>query len=116
MPSGASHIPKPAPLLNQFGRAYEPIQERLVFEQDKFHFVKTQQVEHILDAAKDASEAYRPNSGPAGGKFLGTVPILIAQQWATECGAAIGTKEWAKFAKQKLKDGTWARLRVHEKG
>lgn len=106
------------PLLDQFGRVManspQPYTEKMIYgDEGKIHFVKTQQVDHIIDAAKDASEAYRKDGGPAGGRFLGTVPILIAQQWATECGAAIGTKEWAKYAKEKLRDGTWAKLRVH---
>jgi hypothetical protein len=96
---------------------YQPYSERLVLDSDgkSFHFVKRQDVQGVLDAAKDAAEVLRPNTGPAGGKYLGTVPILIAQQWAKECGASVGSREWAKYAKDKLKDGTWARLRVHQK-
>lgn len=94
-----------------------PIIERLFLDSDgkSFHFVKRQNVQDVLDAAKDAAETLRPNTGPAGSKYLGTVPILVAQQWAKECGAAVGAREWAKYAKDKLKDGTWARLRVHQK-
>lgn len=95
----------------------QPIVERLFLDSDgkSFHFVKRQNVQDILAAAKDAAETLRPNTGPAGGKYLGTVPVLIAQQWAKECGAAVGSREWAQYAKTKLKDGTWARLRVHQK-
>lgn len=95
----------------------QPIYQRLLLDSDgkSFHFVKTQNVQQILDAAKDAADTLKPNTGPAGGKYLGTVPVLIAQQWAKECGAVVGSREWAKYAKDKLKDGTWARLRVHQK-
>lgn len=95
----------------------QPIVERLFLDSNgrDFHFVKRQDVQGILDAAKDAAETLRPNTGPAGSKYLGTVPVLIAQQWAKECGASVGSREWAKYAKTKLKDGTWARLRVHQK-
>lgn len=94
-----------------------PIVEKLYLNPNgtDFHFIKTQDVQGILDAAKDASEVLKPNTGPAGGKYLGTVPVLIAQQWAKECGAAVGSREWATYAKTKLRDGTWARLRVHQK-
>lgn len=95
----------------------QPITERLFLDSDgkSFHFVKKQNVQLIIDAAKDAAETLRPNTGPVGSKYLGTVPVLIAQQWATECGAPVGSREWAKYAKTKLQDGTWARLRVHQK-
>lgn len=94
-----------------------PITEKLYLDSNgtNFHIVKRQNVQQILEAAKDAAEILRPNTGPAGGKYLGTVPVLVAQQWAKECGAAIGSREWAHYAKTKLKDGTWARLRVHQK-
>lgn len=94
-----------------------PITEKLYLDSNgtNFHIVKRQNVQQILEAAKDAAEILRPNTGPAGGKYLGTVPVLVAQQWAKECGAAIGSREWAQYAKTKLKDGTWARLRVHQK-
>ena len=93
------------------------IKEKLVYDSDgkHFHFVKTQSVQQVLEAARDASETLRPNTGPVGSKYLGTVPVLIAQQWSKECGAVIGSKEWAGYAKKKLQDGTWAKLRVHQK-
>ncbi len=95
----------------------QPYTEKLYLDPDgkSFHIVKRQNVQAVLDAAKDAAETLRPNTGPVGSKYLGTVPVLIAQQWAKECGAAIGSREWAQYAKTKLKDGTWARLRVHQK-
>jgi len=95
----------------------QPIVERLFLDSagKSFHFVKRQNVQAVLDAAKDAAETLRPNTGPAGGKYLGTVPVLIAQQWAKECGASVGSREWAIYAKGKLRDGTWSRLRVHQK-
>jgi len=98
-------------------RPSSPIVEKLYLNPNgtEFHFIKTQNVQGILEAAKDAAETLRPNTGPAGGKYLGTVPVLIAQQWAKECGASVGSREWAIYAKTKLRDGTWARLRVHQK-
>ena len=94
-----------------------PIVEKLYLNPNgtQFHFVKTQDVQGIIEAAKDAAETLRPNTGPAGGKYLGTVPVLIAQQWAKECGASVGSREWAIYAKGKLRDGTGERLRVPQK-
>ena len=92
-----------------------PYSERMIVSPSDgtFSFVKTQNVDHVLAAAKDAREQLRKDTGPIQGRYLGTVPVLVAQQWAKECGAAVGTKEWSVYAKKKLADGTWAKLRVH---
>jgi hypothetical protein len=93
-----------------------PYSERLLFDKldNRFAFKKTQDVTAILEAAKDARDTLRKDTGPAGGRFLGTVPVLIAQQWAKECGFPIGTKGWSNYAKTKLADGEWAKLRIHD--
>jgi len=100
---------------NQPTYAPAPYSERLIVSPSDgtFSFLKSQNVDDVLSAAKDAREYIRKDTGPIQGRYLGTVPVLVAQQWAKECGAAIGTKEWAGYAKKKLADGTWAKLRVH---
>lgn len=92
-----------------------PYSERLISSRnsDQFSFVKTQDVTGILQAAHEVKDMLKKDSGPIQGRYLGTVPVLIAQQWATECGAAIGTKQWSVYAKKKLQDGEWSKLRVH---
>jgi hypothetical protein len=80
----------------------------------QFAFKKSQDVSGILDAAHAAREGLRKDTGPIGGRYIGTVPVLIAQQWAKECGFPIGTKGWSNYAKSKLADGEWAKLRIHD--
>ena len=93
-----------------------PYSERLLFDKSggQFAFKKTQDVTAILDAAKDARSELKKDTGPAGGRYLGTVPVLIAQQWAKECGYPVGTRGWANYAKTKLADGEWSKLRIHD--
>ena len=98
--------PAPAPYTEKLLRDPSSIK-------NEFAILQTQDVTEVLAAAKDAQEHLRKDTGPVQGRFLGTVPVLVAQKWAEECGAAIGTKEWSKYAKKKLKDGIWAKLRVH---
>lgn len=92
-----------------------PYKERLLFDKSggSFSFKKTQDVQGILDAAQDARTSLKKDTGPAGGRFLGTVPVVIAQQWAKECGYSVGTKGWAAYAKTKLADREWSKLRIH---
>ena len=91
------------------------IQERWHYDSNgtSVHLQKSQETAGILESAKGARDIIRKDSGPVGSRYLGTVPLLIAQQWAKECGAAVGSKEWSKYAVKKLKDPDWAKLRVH---
>lgn len=99
---------KPAP---------QPYKERFVFDPSAvngaFSVIKQQDVTEVLRAAHELPDLIRKDSGPAQGRYLGTVPVIIAEQWAKECDAAIGTKEWAAYAKKKLADGEYRRLRIH---
>lgn len=91
-------------LFDQFGG----VVSRISHEDGVTRITNTQELDDTLDAIKRV-----PDVTKVKGKnrhWLGTVPILIAQQWATECGAAIGTKEWGVYAKRKLADGTWRKL------
>lgn len=80
---------------------------------DEFAFIKTQDVTEVLRAAKGAQEMIKKDTGPVQGRYIATVPVIVAEQWARECGAAIGTKEWSKYAKKKLKDPEFSGFRVH---
>lgn len=96
--------------------AYEfaPVKEKFVHNgEGSMQIQKTQDVEQVLAAAQGARELIGRDSGPAGGRYIGTIPIVIAQHWAKECGAAVGTREWAQYSKIKLKDPNWAGLRIH---
>ena len=42
--------------------------------------------------------------------YLGSIPMNIAGRWARECGAGIGTQEFAEYAKKKLMGGEYAKL------
>lgn len=95
--------------------SHAPITEKLVFDRQgsEFHFVKEQNVDAMLPAIHELRDMVRKDTGPGRGRFLGSVPILVAQIWAKESGTAIGTREWLKYAKMKLKSSDWQKLRVH---
>lgn len=88
------------------------VREKFLFDADgnTVRVIRTQDTEPILDALKERSTHYTTNLGGSG-KYLGTIPPIVAVEWAKECGAAIGTKEWLVYAKKKLKSNEWLRLK-----
>lgn len=70
------------------------------------HRKTRQPVEGIKRAVHEMSDHARGKSQ----YYLGSIPVVIANQWSKECGAAIGTREFAEFAKRKLMDSDWRNL------
>lgn len=42
--------------------------------------------------------------GEAATRYVGSIDAITAEQWAKECGAAIGTQEFALYCQRKLMD------------
>lgn len=85
------------------------ISETTKFQDGKLLIQKTQDVSADIDRAKQLAETHR-----SGGdlRLAGTVPMVVCQQWSQECGAGIGTAEFAAYVKRKLMDGEFAKFRV----
>lgn len=82
------------------------------FEDGKLHIIKEQN----FDAALKAIRALRDqpkNKGLARGRHVGSIPAVLAHKFMQECGAAIGTPEWNKYAARKLRDSEYEAFRVH---
>lgn len=80
----------------------------------KVHFVRTQDVEPILDSNKQLA------SIPQKGDFrhIGTVPNVILEKWMNEEGAPVlsmNKHEFDKFIRRKLDDPDYAYLRTAPK-
>lgn len=85
------------------------IAERVVSEDGKVHFVKKQT---LPPKFFEAIRTNRENTSRSSIlRYRGSVPLLEAQVWARECGAAIGTKEFNIYAAKKLQSAAYARLR-----
>jgi hypothetical protein len=52
--------------------------------------------------------------GQAAVRKIGSIPFVVADQWSRECGAGIGTKEFAAYCKRKLLDGDFAAFRIKD--
>jgi hypothetical protein len=88
------------------------VKERMIEQDGVLHIQRSQDVQSLLDDnARIAS--YAPSAhGDAKFRLAGRIPFVVAEQWAAECGAAVGTQEFALYVKKKLLDGDFAKLRV----
>lgn len=92
--------------------SFYDVKERMVEQDGKLIIQRSQDVQSLLDDnARIAS--YAPSAhGDAKFRLAGRIPMVVAEQWSAECGAAVGTQEFGLYVKKKLLDGNFARLRV----
>jgi hypothetical protein len=80
------------------------------------HVTKTVDAEPIMNAMKDYGEIIgvnKRNDKVAGASLIGGIDPVTAANWAKETGLKIGTKEYAQFAKNRIKnDIDYRRFRV----
>lgn len=76
---------------------------------------KSLDAQPIVDAVQMSSDIQAPVRNDRGMLHLGSIDQLTANNWAKECGAAVGTKEFAAYAKKKLQSGEYAKFRVKRK-
>jgi hypothetical protein len=88
-------------------------QERSYLDQDgTVRIVRTNDAEPVMQAMKDYGDVIdRNKSRVAGARMIGSIDPITASIWRNECGAGIGTREYAKYAKKKLADMDFRRFR-----
>ena len=88
------------------------VRERM-FEQDgRLIINRSQDVQSLIDENRELAATAPSMHGDAKFRLAGRIPAVIAEQWSRECGAAIGTKEFALYCKRKLMDGDFPAFRV----
>jgi len=89
--------------------------EQYGFDSDgKLVIRRTQDVESLIALNKHEAETAPSMHGDAAVRKLGSIPFVIAEEWSRECGAAIGSKEFALYCKKKLMDGDFAAFRIKD--
>jgi hypothetical protein len=79
---------------------------------DKLIFNRRQDVSEIIRRNKfEASEAPSMR-GDAAWRKVGSIPLVVAEDWARECGYPVNSPGWIDHAKKKLRDGEFAAFRV----
>jgi hypothetical protein len=98
-----------------YRRRYERRRERAFFDSNgALHIQKTIDIEPILDAVKSYGDFIdRHTQRSQAQRIVGSLDPFTALQWSKECGASIGTKEFAQFAMKRIKgDIDYRRFRV----
>jgi len=94
-------------------RHLQPIETTHVDTDGTIRVVRTNNAEPIMQAMKDYGDVIERSNkkAVAGAQMIGSVDPITAAVWRQECGAGIGTKEFAKYAKKKLADPDYKRFR-----
>jgi len=82
------------------------------FVDGKLVIRKSQDVQSLIDQNAYERENAPSMFGEMAVRKIGSIPLIVAETWAKECGAAVGTKEFAEYAKRKLMDGDFAKFRI----
>jgi hypothetical protein len=92
--------------------SFYDVKERMVEQDGKLIIQRSQDVQSLLDDNARLGSIAPSAHGDAKFRLAGRIPLVVAEQWASECGAAVGTQEFGLYVKRKLLDGDFARLRV----
>lgn len=93
--------------INQHG-----VMERMIEEDGKLVVDRRQDIDALIDQNKAEADAAPSMFGQAAVRKVGSIPLVVAEQWSRECGEAIGTKAFAEYCKRKLMDGDFAKFRI----
>lgn len=88
------------------------VREQMIEQDGKLLIRRSQDVQSLIDENKELAATAPSMHGDAKFRLVGRIPAVIAEQWSRECGAAIGSKEFALYCKRKLMDGDFAAFRV----
>lgn len=93
--------------INEYG-----VMERMIEQEGKLIVNRQQDVEGLIEQNKIEAEIAPSMHGDAAVRKVGSIPFVVAEEWSRECGAGIGTKEFALYCKKKLMDGDFAAFRI----
>lgn len=88
------------------------VMERMIEDDGKLIIDRRQDIQALIDQNKAEADVAPSMFGQAAVRKIGSIPLVIAEQWSRECGAAIGSKEFALYCKSKLMDGDFAKFRI----
>jgi len=87
------------------------IRETFVSDDKQFGWKKSQTVDEIFDGVDRVGNRGKPRGD--GMRYLGSIPIIVAQIWSKQIGAPVGSREFNKYARAQLYDGEFSKLKVN---
>ena len=88
------------------------VTERMLEDDGKLIIRRSQDIQAIIDQNHQESIDAPTMFGDARHRKVGSIPFVVAEQWSRECGAGIGTVEFAEYCKRKLMDGDFSKFRI----
>ena len=88
------------------------IKTNIIEDDGKLIVNKTQDVEPLLNHINHLRNADLKDSKEMGMRYVGEIPLILAEQWALECGARLGSSEHMEYCAKKLKDPDFKKLLV----
>lgn len=88
------------------------IQENHIFKGNLVHETRTQDVTDIMTYAHELAETSPNFGGEAAWRHVGEVPMVVYEQWLSECGAQMGSPEAAAYVKKKMLSGEFSKFLV----
>ena len=90
------------------------VMERMVEEDGKLHVQRAMgNLTSLFDQNKAEADMLSDQSGIGrSNRLVGRIDMVTAEGWSRECGAAIGTAEFAAYCKKKIMDGDFSKFRV----
>lgn len=87
---------------------------RIDRETGQLHITRTVEVDAIFSALNDYRDILSRNAKnrAVNGRLIGCIDPITAANWRKECGAGVGTKEFAQYAKKKLNDRDYSKFRM----
>ncbi len=90
----------------------KPISQNLVVEDQKLRVVRSQNLDGFFEENHFIREDAEPFSKDM--RCVGRIPFVIAEEWSRQCGANIGSKEFAAYVQKKLINGDFQKFRIKE--
>ena len=90
------------------------VMERMIEEDGKLHVQRSMgNLESLFDQNKAEADLLNNQSGIGRfNRLVGRIDMVTAEGWSRECGAAIGTAEFAAYCKKKIMNGDFSKFRV----
>jgi len=88
------------------------INEKMTEQDGKLIVSRSQDVKSLLLDNQRLADELPSMHGDHAGRFVARVPLVTAEQWSRECGAAIGTQEFGLYMKSKIQSAEYSKLRI----